>query len=161
MDLVEIKDFPNYSFDKNTNQVYSHNYNKYLTPNLSNGYYRIKLNKNNKQKNYQLHRLIYQMYYPDIDITNLEIDHIDNKPLNNNIENLRHCNRSENNCNTKVHKNNLLGVKNISLTKYNNYQVQIKKNKIRYTKTFKTLEEAIEYRDNKLIELHREFHNLG
>jgi len=161
MDLVEIKDFPNYSFDKNTNQVYSHNYNRYLTPNLNNGYYRIKLNKNNKTKHFTLHRLIYEVYYPDIDITNLEIDHIDNKPLNNNIENLRHCNHSENQFNRKAQKNNLLGIKNIIKTKYNNYNVQIKKNKKTYSKTFKTLEEAIEYRDIKLVELHREFHNLG
>ena len=101
------------------------------------------------------------MYYPDIDITNFEIDHIDNNPLNNNIENLRHCNHSENGCNRKVQKNNLLGVKNINKTKYNCYRLILTKNKKQYNKSFKTLEEAIEYRDNKLIELHREFHNLG
>ena len=163
MDLVEIKDYPNYSFDKNNNKIYSHNRNRYLTPYLNKGYYVIRLHKNSKEKHFQLHRLIYMLYYPDIDITNFEIDHIDNNPLNNNIENLRHCNRSENGCNRKVQKNNLsTGIKNIYKTKNNTYEVQIWKNrKIVYRKKFKTLEEAIEYRDNKLEELHREFHNLG
>ena len=43
MDLVEIKDFPNYSFDKNNNKAYSHNRNRYLTPYLNKGYYVIRL----------------------------------------------------------------------------------------------------------------------
>jgi len=161
MDLVEIKDFPNYSFDKNTNQVYSHNHNKYLKPFLNKGYYVIGL-RNNKRKNVSLHRLIYQLYYPEIDTNNFDIDHIDMNRLNNNIENLRHCNRSENNCNTKVQKNNLsTGIKNIYKTRCNTYQVIIKKNRKQYNNSFKTLEEAIEYKKIKLIELHGEFHNLG
>jgi len=161
MDLIPIKDYPNYSLDKNTNQIYSHYKNRYLKPNLNiNGYYELKLCENNKNKNLKLHRLIYQAYNPDIDITNLCIDHIDKNPLNNNLENLRHCSKSENNCNTKVYKNNLLGIKNISLTKNKTYQVQIIKNKKKYRKSFKTLEEAILYRDIKLIELHGEFHSF-
>ena len=58
MDLVKIKDFPNYSFDKNTNKVYSHNCNRYLTPYLNFGYLNIRVNKNNKSKHFKLHRLI-------------------------------------------------------------------------------------------------------
>ena len=144
MDLVEIKDFPNYSFDKNTNQVYSHNYNKYMKPYIVKGYSVIGLINSN------------------IDITNLQIDHIDMNRLNNNIENLRHCNRSENVCNRKAQKNNLsTGIKNIHKTRCNTYQVIIKKNRKQYNNSFKTLEEAIEYKKIKLIELHREFHNLG
>jgi len=163
MDLIPIKDYEGlYSLDKNNNQVYSHIRNRYLKSNLTNrGYYYIDLCKNSKRKRFLFHRLIYQVYNPNIDITNLEIDHIDNNQLNNNIENLRHCNRSENICNTKVHKNNLLGIKNIYLTPCDTYSVKIEKNKKTYNKNFKTLEEAIEYRDNKLIELHNEFHNLG
>jgi hypothetical protein len=158
MDLVEIKDFPNYSLDKNTNQIYSHTRNKYLKPYLdTKQYYQVKLY--NKSKS--LHRLIYQSYNPNIDISNLCIDHIDMNQQNNKIENLRHCNRSENNCNKKVQKNNLsTGVKNISF-RNNIYTVIITKKKKRYEKRFKTLEEAITYRDNKLVELHNEFANLG
>jgi len=159
MDLIPIKDYEGlYSFDKNTNQVYSHKPKKYLKPQLVKGYYNIKLHKNKKQTLTKSHRLIYQIYYPDIDITNLQIDHIDNNKTNNNIENLRHCNNSENKCNTKVQKNNIsTGLKNINKTRTGSYQVKIVKNKIRYTKTFKTLEEAIEYKHIKLIELHGDF----
>tara|TARA_R110002096_G_C14186754_1_gene687465 strand:- start:2 stop:493 length:492 start_codon:yes stop_codon:yes gene_type:complete len=163
MDLIPIKDFTDYSIDKNTNQVYNTKYNRYIKSHLNNkGYYKLSLRKNNKQKTILLHRLIYQAYYPDIDITNLDIDHIDNNPLNNNIENLRTCCHSENMCNIKVQKNNLsTGIKNISLTPYNKYQVKIEKNRKQHSKTFKTVEEAILWRDIKLTELHGEFHSLG
>ena len=158
MDLIPIKDFSNYSLDKNTKQVYNTKYNRYLKPYLSQGYYDIKLCENRYLKRFRLHRLIYQAYYPDIDISNLYIDHIDTNKTNNNIENLRHCSKSENNCNVKVRKSNLsTGIKNISLTKKNYYQVIISKNKKRYCKYFKILEEAILWRDNKLIELHGDF----
>jgi len=162
MDLVKIKDFENHSIDKNNNWVYSHNYNRYLKSHINkSGYCYINLNKNKKQKYCLIHRLIYQVYNPDIDISKLQIDHIDNNKSNNNIENLRTCSASENQHNIKVKKNNLLGFKNISKTRCNTYQVRIEKNKKVNHKSFKTLEEAILWRDIKLIELHGEFHNLG
>tara|TARA_R110000851_G_scaffold134642_2_gene269956 strand:- start:1467 stop:1961 length:495 start_codon:yes stop_codon:yes gene_type:complete len=164
MDLIPIKDYEGlYSLDKNTNQIYNTKYNRYLKANLGNdGYYKLVLSKNNKQKTFRLHRLIYQAYNLDIDITNLEIDHIDNNKSNNNIENLRKATISENRCNVSVQKNKLsTAFKNIRKTKCNTYQVQINKDKKKYSKSFKTLEEAILWRDIKLIELHGEFHNLG
>ena len=161
MDLIPIKDYENYSFDKNTNQIYSHNYNRFLTTNLRQGYYKIGLMKNCKRKHFLFHRLVYQAYYPDIDISKLCIDHIDNCKTNNNIENLRHCTKSQNGMNQKIHKNNSSGHKNIYLRNNNTYQVDIRKNQKKYTKTLKTLDEALEWKEIKLNELHGEFANLG
>ena len=48
----------------------------------------------------------------------------------------------------EINKNNTSGYKNIRLTKYNTFKVEININKIKYQKQFKTIEEAIEYRDN-------------
>jgi len=162
MDLIPITNYPNYSLDKNTNQVYNTKYNRYLKSHShSKGYYLIKLYTNNIPDYFLLHRLIYQVYNPDIDITNLQIDHIDNNKTNNNIDNLRQCNSSENNCNKKTTITNKSGFKNISETRYNTYGVQIRKNKIAYYKSFKKLEDAIEWRDLKLKEIHGNFANLG
>ena len=163
MNLVPIKDYENYSLDLNNNQVYTHKYKRYLKPDLNNtGYYQIKLNKNNKQKTFKLHRLIYESHFGSIP-EGMCIDHIDNNPQNNNIENLRLATLSQNSWNSKTPTNNLsTGYKNITKTKSNTYRVKIKKNnKIVYHKTFKTLEEAILNRDVNLVLHHSEFHNLG
>jgi len=164
MNLVPIKDYEDlYSFDLNNNQVYGHKHKKYLKLDLNNyGYYSIKLCKNSKIKTFLLHRLVYEAYngvIPD----KMCIDHIDNNPKNNNIENLRLATISQNAMNKKVNKNNLsTGYKNIRKTKCNTYEVSISKNnKIVYNKNFKTLEEAILNRDVNLILHHAEFHNLG
>ena len=51
MNLKQIKDYPNYSFDLNTNEVYSHYKKRYLKLNLKiNRYYRVTLSKNSKLK---------------------------------------------------------------------------------------------------------------
>ena len=163
MNLVPIKDYENlYSFDLNNNQVYGHKHKKYLKPQFNSRYFKIGLNKNNKKKKFQLHRLVYEAYNGTIP-EGLCIDHMDNNPKNNNIENLRLANRSQNSHNRKVRKNNLsTGYKNIRLTKFNTYTVSINKNKKTvYNKTFKTLEEAIINRDIQLKLIHQEFHNLG
>ena len=57
-----------------------------------------------------------------------------------------------NSCNTSsklrdINKNNTSKHKNIRITKYNTYTVEITVKKIKYEKTFKTIEEAIEFRD--------------
>ena len=42
-----------------------------------------------------------------------QVDHIDNNPANNNVNNLRWCTQSENNMNYKMSKSNTSGVKGV------------------------------------------------
>ena len=160
MDLIPIKDWEDiYSFDKNTNGIYNTKFNRFIKPRLTKNYLRYTFHKNNKRYDILLHRIIYQIYNPEIDISNLFIDHIDRNTKNNNIENLRLADRSQNQCNTKMYKNNILGVKNITLAR-NKFVVRIRIYNKTYRKSFYTLEEAIKHRDIKLIELHGEFSNI-
>ena len=157
-DFVDIYDYKNYKINLKTNQVINIKSGKYIKNNLTNfGYYSVKLCKNGKIKNFQLHRLIFQAHNPLIDIKGSDIDHIDQDKLNNNINNLRKATHSQNLCNVKFRKNNILGIKNIGKTKKNTFQVQIMKDGKNYIKNFKSLEEAIEHRDLKLAEMHGEF----
>ena len=69
----------------------------------SDNYKRITLFKNNKKRNYYLHRLVAKQFLPNVE--NLkEVDHRDKNRQNNNISNLRWTTRKEN-CNNKT--NNL------------------------------------------------------
>lgn len=94
--------------------------------------------KATKYKNYTLHSLI-------VDRGNFQcIDHINLDKLDNRKCNLRPCNYKDNNLNTKARKHNMTGIKNITY----------KPNKQRYvftfnrkSKHFKTLEEAIKYKE--------------
>ena len=158
-DFVNIDGFEDYKFNKNLNQVININTGKYLTNYVNNtGYYSVNLYKNNKQKGFKLHRLIFKSQNPLINIEELFIDHIDQNKLNNNINNLRIATRSDNNCNRLVQKNNKsTGIKNIYKTEYNTFPVIIKKDGKFYRRTFKSLEEAIIWRDIKLKEIHKEF----
>ena len=77
--------------------------------------------------NYLLHRLIFCMHYgymPEF------VDHIDGNPSNNKIENLRAATRSQNNCNSKIQKNNTSGIRGVSWHKTKNkWQVRCQANK--------------------------------
>jgi len=159
VDIVGYEDL--YKFDKVKNQVFSIKNNIYISTRILRGYYTVPLTKNYKQTTFQLHRLVYMCHYPQEDISELLIDHIDRNPFNNNIDNLRAANKSQNQYNKTVSKNNKLGIKNIHKSIYNTYIVTIKKNRKSHIKTLKTLEEAIEWRNIKLVELHGEFANLG
>ncbi len=162
---MNLKPIPNYeglySLDLNTNQVYSHYLKRYKKLNTHNdGYFEIHLYKNNKQKIFKLHRLIYEIHNGTIP-DKMCIDHIDNNKQNNNIENLRLATKQQNKMNTKTQKNNSSGHKCIYITKNNTYKVLIRLyKKCVYCKTFKILEEAIINRNIKLKELHREFANF-
>jgi len=57
------------------------------------------------------HRLIFLYHHG---FTPKEVDHIDGDKLNNKIENLRECTRSQNNFNSKAPKTNTSGVKGVS-----------------------------------------------
>lgn len=87
-----------------------------------NGYYRIRFNG----KKYLTHRLIFLMHHGFMPKF---VDHADNNPNNNRIENLREATRTENNQNRKLQKNNSSGFKNISWEKSaNRWRVRINVN---------------------------------
>ena len=156
--FVDIDEYENYKFDKQLNQVINTDTGKYLKNCLhGNGYYSLGLIKNKKIKQFLLHRLVYQSHNPLIDIKNHDIDHINQKKTDNDINNLRIATHSQNACNIKRKDNKSTGIKNIRKIKSNSFQVQIMKDGKIYSKTFKTLDEAISHRDLKLTELHGEF----
>jgi hypothetical protein len=102
---------------------------------LSNAHYRrVSILK----KCYKLHRVIFKMYYgyePEY------IDHIDGDPRNNRPINLRSVTMQENLKNKAVYKNHNSGINGIKEVKHG-WQVRNKNAR----KIFKTLEEAIEYK---------------
>ena len=105
----------------------------------SHGYRRIKLN----QKEYATHRIIFLMhhgYLPEI------VDHKDNNPLNNHIENLREATGQQNNFNSRRQKNNTTGYKGVYYNK--NIKKFCARSKNMGTRTylgdFNTAEEAYE-----------------
>jgi len=79
------------------------------------------------------------------------VDHIDQNSLNNNLSNLRWATKSEQSIN-RTYPPGVLNEKYIS-KKGNGYQFYIMRNNIIHAKTFKTLPEAIIYRDNYMLNM--------
>lgn len=59
-------------------------------------YSRIELCLNGKKKKYYVHRLVYCSFHNDFNLDDYVIDHIDNNPRNNNLENLQKISQQEN-----------------------------------------------------------------
>ena len=117
---------------------------------IRNTYTRFQVNVTNelgKQVNQRVHRLVAKAFIPNPD-NRTEIDHIDGDPSNNRVDNLRWSTRSEQNFNTRVRSDNILGEKNIHLLKRDRLS-RYRVSGVRYkTRDFQTLEEAIKYRDS-------------
>jgi hypothetical protein len=144
-DWVIIEDFPNYSICKDG--VIMNNETGYiLKPAIStHGYYVVNLMGKFKK----IHRLLALAFIPNPE--NKEyIDHINRNRLDNRLENLRWATRFENGQNQSIHCNNALKEQNICIITqrgniYYKYTKQI--NHKRFKKIFKTLQEAIDFRD--------------
>ena len=105
------------------------------------------------------HRKIYELNYGIVLTKTDRIDHIDQDPLNNCINNLRLCSQSENLCNRGKQKNNTSGHKNVTFDKSRNkWRVGINKNgKKCFTKRYDTLEEAIKVAQEMRIKYHEDY----
>tara|TARA_R110001632_G_C11040622_1_gene383202 strand:- start:11 stop:466 length:456 start_codon:yes stop_codon:yes gene_type:complete len=126
--------------------------NKFVKPHLNKqtGYIQIKLCKDSKIKIFKVHRLLGIHFIPNSENKPC-IDHINRDRLDNRIENLRWATIQENNCNTTIKKNNKLGHKNICYNKSDNrFRFKITRNEIAHNKYFKTLEDALNYKNNYL-----------
>ena len=77
------------------------------------GYYRINLWKDGNHKKYLIHRLLAIHYIPNPDNKPC-VDHINRDKKDNRIENLRWVTHCENSQNLGFHRDNKLGIKNIS-----------------------------------------------
>lgn len=131
----------------------------------ANGYYVIGLDS----KLYKAHRLAYYISY-GIEPTGFEVDHINQIRHDNKICNLRLATRSQNQRNVKTRKTSSTGYKCIQLRTdpegYSFYHIRVSFNGKRYAKRISSiipnaLQQAIQYRDNLIKELHGDFANLG
>jgi hypothetical protein len=116
------------------------------------GYYRVSID----YKLYLIHRIIFLMhhgYLPQF------LDHIDNNPQNNRIENLRPATKTQNICNTSLRKNNTSGVKGVVwIRSIKKWEVRVDINHKRHTfGYFKDLAEAAKVAEKARNELHKEF----
>lgn len=115
----------------------------------ANGYRKINLLNYNGYKCFLIHRLVAQAFIENPN-NYAEVDHINRRPEDNRVENLRWADdfiQANNRSPCKTPSNNKLGHKNINMED-GYFRVVIVRNKKRLTrKRFQTLDEAIKYRD--------------
>lgn len=116
------------------------------------GYRQVNINK----KIYYTHRLIFLMHYGFLPLT---VDHIDGDRQNNKPENLREASYRQNNCNTKLRKNNTSGVKGVYWSStFNAWHARVfKDGKAIVSKYFKSLDEAKDFRKHAAQKEYGEF----
>jgi hypothetical protein len=111
-----------------------------------------------KGKEYPAHRLIYFLAH-SINPEQLDIDHIDQNKLNNNINNLRLVTRQQNNANTRSARNSTSKYKGVSFNKQSQKWVaQITKNyKQMYIGLFDCESDAAKAYNKQAIALYGEY----
>jgi hypothetical protein len=153
---MEVKDYPQYLIYED-GRVWSNgnkfNKPRFLKHSLHCGGYPV-VNIGGRPR--FIHRLIAEHYIPNPENKPF-IDHINRDRTDNRIENLRWCTQTENNNNMSercLNKNSTTGHKFIAKTtdKYGHvgYRMSIQRKDKRHSKRFKSLDDAIKYRDEYL-----------
>ena len=107
-----IDGYENYSVSA-FGQVRNDTTGKILKGRKNKGRLGVSLWKNEIKKQFQIHRLVALTFIENLE-DKPEVDHIDNDPSNNRVENLRWATHQENNRNTRIPSNNTSGIKGVS-----------------------------------------------
>ena len=150
--MKPIKGFEGLYAVNEDGRIYSYISCKYMNPYTdSYGYFTVTLRKNKVSYWCKVHRIIAVAYIPNPDNKPF-VDHINQNKSDNSIDNLRWVSIMENNQNVSVYKTNKLKEQYICKD-HNSFKFKITRNNITHSKTFKTLEEAIEYKNKYLLNL--------
>ena len=125
------------------------------------GYKRVDLNKDNKKKTYNIHRII-AIHFIANPHNFPQVDHINRERGDNSIENLRWCSSSTNNRNlTKKRKCDL--PRGVTITSSGKYRVRISiNNKLKYLGCYDTIKESSEvYEEARLEQITKELNNFS
>jgi len=151
--MSQIEGYENYIIFED-GKIINTNTGREMTPSICNGYYRIGLTKNGKQKNFKVHRLVAKAFIPNPDNKPC-IDHINRKRQDNRIENLRWATYKENNMNLSCYSNTglkfIYKLNNKSMKQGFIYNFMINRPEIKIHYSNKDLQTIIEYR-NKFCE---------
>lgn len=115
-------------------------------------YHYVTLSKNGAKKHKYIHRLVAIAFIDNPD-GHVEIDHINRVRTDNRVENLRWVSRIENEHNKPAR--GILKEKFISPCKRRGcitYRVAVNRQSLKLSKTFKTLEEAVQFRNSLGLE---------
>jgi len=155
-EFVSIPDFPDYFINRKGDVLskIKRKEGKIMKQrNHKNGYIFIGLTKDKKQYTESIHRLVAKTFIPNPN-KYLCVDHINRDRKDNRLENLRWVTHAMNSQNQSI--TNISGYRNICYCK-NKWIVLIKRNKkVVCDRKFKTIEEAVSYRNKVLIELNEE-----
>tara|TARA_R110000868_G_scaffold78938_8_gene224825 strand:+ start:192 stop:716 length:525 start_codon:yes stop_codon:yes gene_type:complete len=148
---IVTKDIPGYegSYTINSNgEVYSNLSKKFLAKSDDTyGYHTVNLQTNNKSKTFKVHRLVASTFLENPN-NHPHIDHSNRDRKDNRISNLKYASYSENARNKGPVVKKAPGLTNIQVKK-TTFKVTINdKDNVRINKTFKTLQEAQDFRDN-------------
>jgi hypothetical protein len=142
-----IADFPEYEISSYGS--IRHHKKKILTPVFDGRYMIVCLKNRQKQSNKYIHRLIAIAFIPNPD-NKRYVDHINRNKTDNRLENLRWVTASENGINQNYKQTNT-GHHHITYQQSRGlFHVAFNKEKTCSQKNFKTLEEAIVWRDENL-----------
>jgi hypothetical protein len=155
--MEEWRKIPNFEYEvSNTGNVRRYNSIKNIAQVKQPNRTTCMLWKDGKQYSCKVHRLLAQAFLPNPE-NYAEIDHINNDPNDNRVENLRWCNRLQNTLNIRKHKDNKSGFKGVYCQK-GRFIASITYQGKRYRcGSYSKAEEAFEAYKKKADELHKEF----
>lgn len=137
-DLNNYKDFYDYRVYID-GKVFSNKSNKYLKPDIVNGYHQYTLRINKKPVRYKAHQLVLKLWVGDYPEGLNSIDHLDGDKSNNHLNNLEYVSTKENNRRARINKQNNIPESNKSRWKDKNFRENTSKRiseSLRRLKTF-------------------------